>query len=286
MCDPSSTVLLANVHRAISTRAPSLAGANALVPGFVLSGSGTKRVLLRNVGPTLSTFGVSGVLADPQLTLKRYNTATAAYVDVASNDNWGTTTALSTLTNMTASLGAFALANNSGDAVLLVDLGPGQYSASAGGANNGTGVALLELYDADTAGSTARFVNIATRGYVGTGNDIIIAGFVIAGEGSKTLLVRGVGPTLSSLGVTGVLADPQLALYRGAELLLRNDDWTTGTGTTDNASTATKVGAFALTASSKDSAFIVTLAAGAYTVQVNGTNNTTGLALVEIYEVP
>jgi hypothetical protein len=190
------------------------------------------------------------------------------------------------LTTTTASLGAFALADRSADAALLVDLAPGQYSASAGGANNGTGIALLELYDADATGSTARFSNIATRGFVGTGSDIIIAGFVISGEGSKTLLIRAVGPTLASFGLTGFVADPQLALYRGSELLFRNDDWTTGAATATNASVATQVGAFALTASSKDAAAVVTLPAGAYTVQVSGANSTTGVALVEIYEVP
>ncbi|MBL9200806.1 MAG: lamin tail domain-containing protein, partial [Opitutaceae bacterium] len=133
----------------LATRASSLAGANALLPGFVVTGTGTKRVLLRNVGPTLGTFGVTGALADPVLTLKRYDPATAAYVDVAGNDNWGTNVPLLTLTTTTASLGAFALATGSGDSALLVDLPPGQYSASAGGANNGTGIALLELYDAD-----------------------------------------------------------------------------------------------------------------------------------------
>lgn len=270
----------------LATRAGSLTGANALVPGFVVTGTGTKRVLLRNVGPTLATFGVTGALADPQLTLKRYTQATAAYVDVAANDNWNTNTPLLTLTNTTASLGAFALAANSADSVLLLDLLPGQYSATAGGANDGTGVALLELYDADTATPTAKLNNIATRGFVGTGGNIMIAGFVISGEGAKTILVRAIGPTLSAFGLTGLLGDPQLAIYRGTESILANDDWSVGNTATTTASVATQVGAFALPSGSKDAAFVVTLPAGAYTVQVSGVSNTTGLALVEIYEAP
>jgi hypothetical protein len=271
----------------LATRATSLTGANALLPGFVLTGTGTKRLLLRNVGPTLSGFGVSGALADPQLTLKRYDATTGAYVDVATNDNWGTTAALSTLTSTTASLGAFALTSGSADSALLVDLAPGQYSASAGGAGNGTGICLLELYDADTATTpTAKLNNIATRGFVGTGSNIIIAGFVISGDGAKTILVRAVGPTLTSFGLTGVLADPQLAIYRSSDVILTNDDWGSGTTSANTGTVATQVGAFALPSGSKDAAFVVTLPAGAYTVQVSGANASTGLALVEIYEAP
>ncbi|MDP3073325.1 MAG: lamin tail domain-containing protein [Opitutaceae bacterium] len=271
----------------LATRATSLTGANALVPGFVVTGTGTKRVLLRNVGPTLAGFGVTGVLADPQLTLKRYDQAAAAYVDVAANDNWGSNTPLLTLISTTASLGAFPLTTSSADSALLVDLPPGQYTASAGGANNGTGIALLELYDADpAAASTAKLNNIATRGFVGTGANIIIAGFVISGEGAKTILVRAVGPTLAAFGLTGLLADPQLAIYRGSESILTNDDWSTGNTAATTANIAAQVGAFALPSGSKDAAFVVTLPAGAYTVQVSGVAGTTGLALVEIYEAP
>ncbi len=280
----TSTARLTN----LATRATSLADANALVPGFVVTGTGTKRVLLRNIGPALTTFGVAGALTDPQLTLKRYDAATSAYVDVAANDNWSTAPALTTLTSTTASLGAFALSTGSGDSALLVDLPPGQYSATAGGANNGTGIALVELYDADTATTaTAKLNNIATRGFVGTGSNIVIAGFVISGSGAKTLLIRAVGPTLSSFGLTGVLADPQLAIYRSSEVLLTNDDWSAATASaTTTSNVATQVGAFALPSGSKDAAFVVTLPAGAYTVQVNGANATTGVALVEIYEAP
>ncbi len=138
------------------------------------SGTGTKRLLIRNVGPTLASFGVTGALTDPQLTLQRYDAATGAYSTVATNDNWGTTTPLSTLTTTTASLGAFALASASADSALLVDLAPGQYTALAGGVGGSTGVALVELYDADTTTPTARLSNIATRGYVGTGNIAIV----------------------------------------------------------------------------------------------------------------
>jgi hypothetical protein len=270
----------------LATRAQSLTGANALVPGFVVSGSGTKRLLIRNVGPTLGAFGVTDALADPQLTLQRYNPATGTYTTVATNDNWGTTPALAALTTTTASLGAFALANGSADSALIVDLAPGQYTATASGANNTTGVALVELYDADATTPTARLSNIATRGFVGTGTHIIAAGFVISGTGARTVLVRAIGPTLAGFGLTDVLADPQLAIYRGSEAILANNDWSSGATAATTAATAAQLGAFALPAGSKDAAFVVTLPAGAYTVQVSGAANTSGLALVEIYEAP
>jgi hypothetical protein len=270
----------------LATRGQSLTGANALVPGFYISGTGTKRLLIRNIGPTLASFGVANALADPQLTLKRYNAATATYSDVAANDNWTTTVALSTLTTTTASLGAFALASGSADAALLVELTPGQYTASAAGVNDGTGVALVELYDADTGTPTARLSNIATRGFVGTGDDIIAAGLVIAGSGAKTVLIRAIGPTLAVFGLTDVLADPQLAIYRGPDVILANDDWSAGTTAGATAGAAAQLGAFALPAGSKDAAFVVTLPAGAYTVQIRGADNTSGLALVEVYEAP
>ncbi|MBI5688900.1 MAG: lamin tail domain-containing protein [Verrucomicrobia bacterium] len=270
----------------LATRAQSLTGANALVPGFVISGTGTKRLLIRNVGPTLATFGVTGALADPQVTLQRYDATSGGYTTVAANDNWGTTSGLANLTTATASLGAFALAAGSADSALLVDLAPGQYTALAGGANGSTGVALVELYDADTTTPTARLSNIATRGYVGSGTDIIAAGFVISGNGARNVLVRAIGPTLAAFGLTGVLADPQLAIYRGTEVILANDDWSGGSTAALTAATAAQLGAFALPTGSKDAAFVVTLPAGAYTVQVRGAGTSAGLALVEIYEVP
>ncbi len=270
----------------ISTRAQSLTGSNAVVPGFVIAGSASKRLLIRAVGPTLGAFGVSGVLADPNLTLQRYNAATAAYATVATNDNWSAAANAATVTTTTAAVGGFPLGATAADAALLVDLAPGQYTAAVGAANNGTGVALVELYDADSGTPSSRLANLATRAFVGTGDNAVAAGFVISGTGTKTLLVRAVGPTLGGFGVTGTLADPQLALYSGTQSILANDDWSTGSGAATTATVAAQVGAFALPTGSKDAAFVVTLPAGAYTVQVNGTNSTTGVALVEVYEVP
>ncbi|MES2693923.1 MAG: lamin tail domain-containing protein [Verrucomicrobiota bacterium] len=276
----------------LSTRGLSLTGSDQLIPGFVITGSGSKRLLIRAIGPTLGSFGVQGTLADPQLTLKRFDTTTSAYVDVRTNDNWGTPASeVATIASVTTSVGGFALANGSADAAMVVDLPAGQYSAVAGGANNGTGVALVELYDS-TASSDARLINIATRGFVGTGGDVLISGFVISSEGPKTLLIRAIGPTLASFGVPGALANPQLSISGRAtgatsdSVVATNNDWSTDAGAATTAATATQVGAFALAAGSLDAALVVTLPPGNYTAQASGVGNTTGTALVEIYVVP
>ena len=276
----------------LSTRGVSLTGADQLIPGFVISGTGTKRLLVRGIGPTLGSFGVSGTLADPQLTLKRYDAASASYIDVVANDNWSAVAANASVISATSSsVGAFALVNGSADAALVVDLPAGQYSAFAGGANNTTGVALVELYDV-TGGTDTRLANIATRGFVGTGGDVLISGFVVSSEGSKTLLIRAVGPTLAGFGVSGALADPTLTVFGRAagatadSALLSNNDWGANAGAAHTAAVAAQVGAFALANGSKDAAVVVTLPPGAYTVQASGAGNTTGTALVEIYVVP
>jgi len=151
------------------------------------------------------------------------------------------------------------------------------------GANSSTGAAMVEIYDADPTGATSRLVNISARGTVGAGTSIMTGGFVITGNSTETILIRAVGPTLSNYNVTGVLAQPTLTVYSASGTsVASNTIW--GGGSTIS-SAMTQVGAFALPSTSADSAVLVTLPAGAYTVQVSGVNGTTGNALVEIYEV-
>lgn len=274
----------------LSTRGVSQAEPNQLIPSFVISGTGAKRLLVRAVGPTLSSFGVSGTLADPQLVLKRYDAAASAYVDVTSNDNWGAAANAATIVSATAGVGAFALSGGSADAAIVVELPAGQYSAVASGVNGAAGVALVELYDSATTGD-ARLANIATRGFVGTGGNVLISGFVISSEGSKRVLIRAIGPALGAFGVNGALADPQLTVYGRAtgatadSALLANNDWSDAAGAAEAGAVAASVGAFALSAGSKDAALVATLPPGSYTVQASGVGGTTGVALVEIYVV-
>ncbi|MBX7123461.1 MAG: lamin tail domain-containing protein [Opitutaceae bacterium] len=276
----------------LSTRGPAQSSTRPLIVGFVINGSTNKRVLLRGIGPTLSTFNVSNVLADPYLDLRILQTGTSNYVSIDTNDNWGSAGDALQLTQAMASTGAFDLPSGSKDAVLLKDVVPGQYSAIITGVSAASGEALAEIYDADTSTPTARLVNVSTRGMLATTSDLLIAGFVISSEGSRTLLLRGVGPGLTAYGVGDALADPQIRLYGKPnglltdEIIAINDDWNSDGGGTAAAAAASRVGAFELIQGSKDASMVVTLPPGAYTLHANSSQNGTGTALIEVYVLP
>ena len=183
----------------------------------------------------------------------------------------------------------FAFGNSSShDSALLESLSSGPYTAQVAGQGGDTGVALIEVYDATPAGtytpSTPRLVNISTRVQVGTGGNILIAGFVIGGSTSETLLIRASGPALAAFGVPGTSPDPKLTLYSGSTVLGSNNGWG---GNAQIVSAASLVGAFSWgNPSSNDSAILVTLPPGAYTAQIAGASGDTGVALIEVYEVP
>lgn len=263
----------------ISTRAQVGTGGNILIPGFVISGSGTETLLIRADGPGLSQFGVSGVLAQPSLSV--FNSSGAV---VATNTGWGTSSNASQIASTAAVVGAFALSPGSADSAVIVGLSAGSYTVQVSGVGNTTGVALAEIYEVSSTGT--RLINVSTRTQVGTGGNILIPGFVIGGSGTEQLLVRGDGPSLAQFNVSGYLAQPSLSLLSGTTTVAANTGWGTSGNPAQIASVGASVGAFTLTASSADSAMIVNLQPGAYTVQVSGVNNTTGVALAEIYEVP
>lgn len=261
----------------VSIRSVPGTGAQTLITGFVTAGA-AKSILLRGIGPGLAQYTNAPVTADPVLDLY----AGASTSPLQSNDDWGGTPELSAAF---ARLGAFALPLASKDAALLTALPPGVYSAQVHG--DGNGLAIAEIYDADTANlPLGTITNLSARTQVGTGDAALVAGFVIAGTGRKTLLIRGVGPTLAGFGVSGVLADPRLDLYAagGGAPIQSNDNWG---GDATLAAAFAQSGAFSLASpSSKDAAMLVTLNPGAYSVVLSGVNNTTGVGLVEIYEMP
>jgi hypothetical protein len=267
----------------LSIRSGAGTGNQTLIVGFVVGTGDALPLLVRGVGPALSVFGVNGVLADPVLSLINGTGAT-----VGSNDDWGSAANAAQITAAAARVGAFALPPNGRDSALLTPLGAGSYTAQVTGKGAGTGIALMEAYDTSASASAARLVNLSARAQVGTGADILIAGFVVSGNIPKRLLIRGVGPALAQFGVGGLLADPQLALYRqgGSSPMDQNDNWLTATNSAQVGLAAGQVGAFALPPNSRDAALLVTLEPGTYTAQVSGVGNTTGVALVEIYEVP
>ena len=155
------------------------------------------------------------------------------------------------------------------------------------GKNNGTGVALAEIYDASVpplGTGTPRLVNVSARTQVGTGADILIAGFNIGGATARTVLIRAIGPELGVFGVGGVLNDPKIQLFSGTTVLRENDDWG---GDPQAVSLGSSVGAFSLSnPASKDAVLLVTLPPGSYTAQVSGAGGSTGVALIEVYEIP
>jgi uncharacterized protein (DUF1800 family) len=259
-------------------------GADVLTAGFVITGTTPRQVVVRAVGPTLtSAFNVSGALADPTLTVFGPDSSTLV---AASNDNWVAANA-----PVFTSVGAFALAAGSRDAAVVTTLAPGSYTAQVSGVGNTTGTAIVEVYEVGTAG---RFVNLSTRAQVGGAAGVLTPGFVITpGGGTRTLLIRAAGPALTPFGVQGVLADPTLTLIRtGATntTVATNDNWSTpvgpGAASAVNLSAAfTQTGAFAFAANSSDAALLVDLGAGNYTVQVSGAGNSSGIALVEVYDL-
>ncbi len=258
----------------LAARARVGGAAGTPIVGFVIGGTGTKRMLARAVGPALAGFGVAGALADPALALVGGATTLAA------NENW-----LAADAATFAAVGAFALGTGSRDAAVVTTLPAGAYSAVVGD-NNGAGIALLELYDADAAGAGATLANASMRAFVGTGEEALIPGFVIGGTGAVRLLIRAAGPALASFGVAGALADPQITVFQGTAALATNDNWSTAANAGDIAAAAAQVGAFAFPSGSRDAALLLTLPAGSYTATVSGGGGATGTALVELYSIP
>ena len=277
----------AEAGRIINLAIRSRAGTDAetLIVGVAVGGAGTtgtKPVLVRGVGPTLNVFGVPGTLADPKLEL-----FSGSGTKLSENDDWGGSAQISTIGSQ---VGAFALGSNtSKDAALYnTTFSPGNsYSVWITGNGGTTGVALAEIYDATAAGThtatTPRLTNVSARTQVGTGDNILIAGFAIGGQTSKTVLIRAIGPTLGSFGVQGALNDPKLELFTGDTKINENDNWG---GSAELSNAFLSVAAFPLSAASRDAVLLVTLAPGSYTAQVSGVGNTTGVALVEVYEIP
>ncbi len=256
----------------------NIAAGQIVTPGFYVAGTGTKRVLIRAVGPGLVPYGLTGVMADPKLVVYRGQTK------IAENDTWDPT-----LTATFTATGAFGLQSGSKDAALVATLPAGEgYTVQVSGNAGSSGIALIEVYDADSpATATSRLVNVSVRGQSGTGDQVLILGFVLGGTGQRTLLVRGIGPKLASYGVTGALADPSLEIFdANSRSVLDNDDWGQAPFVAEQMLAAGYVGAFSLDAGSADAATLALLDPGAYTVQVRGAEGSTGETLVEVYEVP
>ena len=242
-------------------------GANVGIGGFIITGSAPKHVLLRAIGPSLTGSGIPGALADPVLELH----GPGAFATIT-NDNWRDTQEAEILAT------GIPPTNNL-ESAIDATLAPGNYTAIVKGKNNTSGVALVEVYDLHQ--SVGKLANISTRAFVGTGSDIVIAGFILGNNGGNDrIAVRGLGPSLTAAGLSNVLADPVLEL-RDSNGVLRasNNDWQ------DNPAQAAELTAAGLAPTNNlESGIASTLPPGAYTALLAGLNNGTGIGLVEVYD--
>jgi hypothetical protein len=248
------------------------AGDNAGIGGFIITGTAPKHVVIRAIGPSLTRFGftASEVLADPT-------------VEVHGPESFGTITNNNWKDTQEVQLRADGLApTNDLEAAIDATLPPGNYTAIVRG-NAGTnpgGVALVEVYDLNTA-VASKLANLSTRAFVQRGSNVVIAGFILGNnDGNDRVVVRGLGPSLSSFGITNPLQDPTLELRSQNGTLIRtNNDWT------DDPAQATEITSAGLAPSNtKESAIAVTLPPGLYTAILAGTNEGIGIGLVEVYD--
>lgn len=254
----------------LSSRGQVLTGDNVMIGGFIVTGSAAKDVVIRALGPSLQAKNVPGPLADPILELHGANGAL-----ITTNDNWKDT-------QQAAIQNANLAPADDLESAIAATLQPGSYTAIVRGKNNGTGIGLVEVYDLDTTVSS-KLANLSARSFVETAEKVLIGGFIIGGNnGASKVIVRAIGPSLNQAGLNNVLADPTLEVRdNNGTLLLSNDNWQ------DDPAQAAQITAAGVAPSNVlESALPAALLPGSYTAIVAGKNGGTGIALVEIYNVP
>jgi hypothetical protein len=261
----------------ISTRVRVSTGENVLIAGFIITGTDPKRVIIRGIGPSLSD--VPGALADPVLELHQGN------MTLVVNDNWKLRQDGSS--QQTEVEGSGIPPTNDLESAIVATLAPGSYTAILSGKNSTSGIGVVEVYDLDQAASS-QLSNISSRGFVDVDNNVMIGGLIVGGantDGKATVLVRALGPSLTGSGVQGALLDPVLELHdSNGTTLATNDNWKINDQTHQSQESAIRS---TMIAPSNDSeaAVVATLSPGSYTAVVSGKNNTTGVALVEVYNL-
>jgi hypothetical protein len=245
-------------------------GDNVLIGGFILTGSAPKKVIIRGIGPSLTANGqpIPGRLMDPALTL-----FDGTGSPIFSNDDWMNSPQKQQIMDSNIP------PSDPKESAIVATLQPGSYTAIMSGANGATGIGVVELYDLDTA-APANPGNIATRGFVETGDNVMIGGFIIGGSQNRTVLARAIGPSLTAFGVPNALPDPLLELHDASgTTIATNDDW--------RSSQETEISATGIAPSNDREAALISspLAPGNYTAIVRGKGTDTGVALVEIYQL-
>ena len=258
---PASTGTFANT----STRAEIANGENQLIAGFIIAGAGSKQILIRGLGPSLAAFGLTGTLQDPVLDLR-----TETGTNITVNDNWA-------LAANAAQIPANLRPADPRESAIWTTLAPGSYTAIESGKSGATGTGLLEVYDVDSVASS-QLANISTRGFVGTGNDVMIGGHIVRG-GAYPVLVRALGPSLAPFGIVDVLTDPTIELRdANGVLVAANDNW--------KQTQQTAIQATGLQPPNDAEAAISTiLPSGAFTAIVRGANGGSGIVLLEVYNL-
>jgi hypothetical protein len=250
----------------IATRGKVETVDNVMIAGFIIQGSSAKKVLIRARGPSLAAapFNVPGTLADPFLTLYSGATPIDTNDDFAQHAN-------------AAQIPADWIPGNAKEAAIVTTLNPGAYTAIVNGVSSTSGVAIVEVFELDQPGTP--LINIATRGPVQTGDNVMIAGLIIQGDAPKTVLITARGPSMAGPphNVPGTLSDPVLTLYSGQTPIASNDNWPQAANA---AQIQTAIGA---PTNTLESAILITLQPGAYTAIVNGASNATGLGIVEVF---
>jgi hypothetical protein len=252
-------------------------GDNVLIGGFIITGTVNKKVIVRAIGPSLTAAGVPGALPNPKLELHNGGGALIGF-----NDDWKTTIAGGVITgDQRAQIEASTLAPaDDHESAIIATLAPANYTAIVRGVGDGTGVGLAEVYDLN-APANAQLANLSTRGFVQTSDDVMIGGFIVGGSpgGRAKLLVRAIGPSLGNAGVPDFLIDPTLQLFNASGTLVdANDNWKSDHQAEIEATTLPPT-------KDAESAIVQTLAPGNYTAIVKGVGDTTGVGLVEVYNL-
>lgn len=252
----------------LSTRGFVSAGDDALIGGFIITGTDPKTIVLRALGPSLSDSGLSGVLANPVLDI--YDSAGAL---VATNDNWQSDPNHAVV----ASSGLAPVSPL--ESASAQTLAPGAYTVKVSGKNPAPGIGLVELYDLSPS-SNSKLANISTRGSIGNGDDVLISGFIVGDVGSATVIVRGLGPSLAFSGLGNVLADPSLTIYdTNGSMIASNDDWQDDINSPDVQKNNLAP------SDAAESAIVLRLPAGAYSAIASGSDGGTGIGLVEVFDL-
>jgi hypothetical protein len=271
--DPTPAQASSNLVN-ISTRSFVGIDSEAMIAGFIVSGSTPKTLLIRASGPALSQFDLGGLLADPTLEIHDYDNV------IASNDNWGEDPDQKSA-NLSAfqAVRVFPWADGSKDAAIVMTLNPGGYTAIVRGKNGATGLALIEVFEIDRNNTGSKLINISTRSAVKNGANVQIAGFVIAGDKTKKVVIRASGPALIKYDVSNTLADPMLEVHDDRDIIATNDNWDSSLR-----GDFIKLGIDNWAVGSTDAAVALNLNPGSYTAIVSGKGGSSGTALIEVFD--